>query len=540
MENPPAVKLLKQLMEIPSTSEEEQDIGKFLFSHLKSLNYNVDLIPIAPGSDRCNVYAYLGPNRKARTLLTSHMDTVPPHIPLRIEGDIIYGRGSCDDKGRLAAQIIALEELRAEGAVGDGDVSLLFVVGEEKGGPGMLAVNDMNLAWEAVIFGEPTESKLATGHKGHYVFELFATGIAAHSGYPEKGKSAIATLVSVLEELKSLELPVSELLGPSTFSCGKVEGGAAYNVLAAEAYALCGIRVAADLAEIERSVEDVVGKYEDVALKKSFGYPEVLLDHDMKGLDTMSVSFGTDVPRLKGTHKKYLYGPGSILDAHGENEQVSIRDLIECVAVYKRLVLEVLKAITSRYIYTVSHNWAHSTMADTEGRIKSSEAQSPCQEDPAPSQRSGLAPQPIIACGDIEEGIAAYQPGGFHPVYIGDLFDDRFKVLSKIGYGVYSTVWLVRDLRASSDNGSEVFRALKVLSATCYGQGNDSFEREILTHLREGDKSQMGYAYVCHLVDDFEHKAGNWVCTIQRQLNSPILFQETIEYYKSISPRPRS
>ncbi|KAM5341966.1 hypothetical protein ACJ41O_014997 [Fusarium nematophilum] len=461
MENPPAVKLLKQLMEIPSTSEEEQDIGKFLFSHLKSLNYNVDLIPIAPGSDRCNVYAYLGPNRKARTLLTSHMDTVPPHIPLRIEGDIIYGRGSCDDKGRLAAQIIALEELRAEGAVGDGDVSLLFVVGEEKGGPGMLAVNDMNLAWEAVIFGEPTESKLATGHKGHYVFELFATGIAAHSGYPEKGKSAIATLVSVLEELKSLELPVSELLGPSTFSCGKVEGGAAYNVLAAEAYALCGIRVAADLAEIERSVEDVVGKYEDVALKKSFGYPEVLLDHDMK--DTMSVSFGTDVPRLKGTHKKYLYGPGSILDAHGENEQVSIRDLIECVA-----------------------------------------------EDPAPSQRSGLAPQPIIACGDIEEGIAAYQPGGFHPVYIGDLFDDRFKVLSKIGYGVYSTVWLVRDLRASSDNGSEVFRALKVLSATCYGQGNDSFEREILTHLREGDKSQMGYAYVCHLVDDFEHKAGNW------------------------------
>ncbi|KAJ3544651.1 hypothetical protein NM208_g2932 [Fusarium decemcellulare] len=339
----PVVKLLKQLMAIPSTSEEEQKIGRFLFDYLKSLNYNVELVPINPDSDRCNVYAYLGPDRKARTLLTSHMDTVPPHIPLRIENDIIYGRGSCDDKGPLAAQIVAVEELRAEGAIQDGDVSLLFVVGEEKGGAGMFAVNDMNLSWETGIFGEPTESKLATGHKGHFIFELFASGTAAHSGYPDKGKSAIATLVSVLEELKSLELPESTLLGPSTFSCGKISGGVAYNVFAAEAYALCGVRVAADLPEIEKRVNDVVEKHGDVVLKKSFGYSETLLDHDIEGLDTTSVSFGTDVPRLKGNHKKYLYGPGSILDAHGENEQVAIPDLINCVKVYKQLVMKALK-----------------------------------------------------------------------------------------------------------------------------------------------------------------------------------------------------
>ncbi|RSL69055.1 hypothetical protein CEP53_002362 [Fusarium sp. AF-6] len=320
MEKAPVVQLLKQLMAIPSTSEEEQEIGRFLADYLKELNYNVELVPISPDSDRCNVYAYLGPDRKARTLLTSHMDTVPPHILLRIEGDVIYGRGSCDDKGPLAAQIMALEELRTEGAVKDGEVSLLFVVGEEKGGAGMFAVNDINLSWETAIFGEPTESKLATGHKGHFVFELFATGKAAHSGYPDKGKSAIATLVSVLEELRSLELPASEGLGPSTFSCGKISGGVAYNVFAAEAYALCGVRVAADLAEIEKRVAEVVDKYDDMVLKKSFGYPEVLLDHDIEGFETTSVSFGTDVPRLKGNHKKYLYGPGSILDAHGENE----------------------------------------------------------------------------------------------------------------------------------------------------------------------------------------------------------------------------
>ncbi|KAF4466155.1 Peptidase M20 [Fusarium albosuccineum] len=339
----PVVKLLKQLMAIPSTSEEEQEIGRFLYDYLKRLNYNVELVPISPDSDRCNVYAYLGPDRKARTLLTSHMDTVPPHIPLRIENDILYGRGSCDDKGPLAAQIVAVEELRAEGSIQDGDVSLLFVVGEEKGGAGMFAVNDMNLSWETGIFGEPTESKLATGHKGHFVFELFASGKAAHSGYPDKGKSAISTLVSVLEELKSLELPASSLLGPSTFSCGKISGGVAYNIFAAEAYALCAVRVAADLPEIEKRVNEVVGKYEDVLLKKSFGYSETLLDHDIEGLGTTSVSFGTDVPRLKGNHKKYLYGPGSILDAHGENEQVAIPDLINCVKVYKLLVMKALK-----------------------------------------------------------------------------------------------------------------------------------------------------------------------------------------------------
>jgi acetylornithine deacetylase/succinyl-diaminopimelate desuccinylase-like protein len=284
MANTPVVNLLQQLMEIPSISEEEQQIGLFLSKYLKSLNYTVELIPIAPESTRCNVYAYLGNERKARTCLTSHMDTVPPHIGFRIEGDIIYGRGSCDDKGPLAAQIVAVEELRAEGALKDGDASLLFVVGEEKGGPGMLAANDMNLSWEAIVFGEPTEGKLAIGHKGHFVFELFAKGFASHSGYPERGKNAATTLVTLLGELKALDLPSSELLGPTTFNLGKIHGGVAYNVLSAAAYALCGVRVAANLNEIEKMVAEVVAKYPDVTLKKSFGYPETYMDYEIEGL----------------------------------------------------------------------------------------------------------------------------------------------------------------------------------------------------------------------------------------------------------------
>ncbi|KAL3492783.1 serine/threonine protein kinase [Aspergillus germanicus] len=118
---------------------------------------------------------------------------------------------------------------------------------------------------------------------------------------------------------------------------------------------------------------------------------------------------------------------------------------------------------------------------------------------------------------NIEEGREVYRPGGFHPVYIGDIFNDRYKVLNKIGYGVYSTVWLVRDLKPSQPGPSNEFRAPKILSASCYdGSQAPIFEREILTHLRNGDRDQLGYNHVCHLLDDFEHSGpnGTHVCLV--------------------------
>lgn len=178
MPEAPVVSLLQSLIQVPSTSDHEQDIARWLDNHLSTLGYTVERLSIAPGSTRENVYAYLGSSRRVRACLTAHMDTVPPHIPLRVEGSTIYGRGACDDRGPMAAQICALEELRAEGAVREGEVGLLFVVGEEKGGPGMIAANDHDLKFEGVVFGEPTEGKLVVGHKGHLVFELVGEGKA--------------------------------------------------------------------------------------------------------------------------------------------------------------------------------------------------------------------------------------------------------------------------------------------------------------------------------------------------------------------------
>ncbi|KAI0169918.1 Zn-dependent exopeptidase [Hypoxylon sp. FL1284] len=342
----PVVRLLKSLMSIVSTSELEYDIGVFLEQHLRGLGYTVERIPVAPGSTRHNVYAYLGSARKTRVLITAHMDTVPPHIPLTIDGDIIRGRGSSDDLGPLAAQIVAAEELRSEGKVRpEGDIGLLFVVGEENGGHGMLAANGMGLTWESGIFAEPTESKLAKGHKGQVAFEVIANGVACHSGYPHLGKSATSALLNVLNDLSAATWPESDLLGPSTFNIGTLEGGEKHNIVAPSAKALCEVRMVSDLHEVEDKIREIVSKHPDVELKFVFEYPEALLDWEVDGFDAAPVSFGTDAPRLRDeicTHK-VVYGPGSILVAHGPDEYIRIPELIDSIAGYKKLALHFLE-----------------------------------------------------------------------------------------------------------------------------------------------------------------------------------------------------
>ncbi|OTB07900.1 hypothetical protein M426DRAFT_52758 [Hypoxylon sp. CI-4A] len=342
----PVVDLLKSLMSIVSTSELEHQIGVFLEHHLKALGYTVERIPIAPGSTRHNVYAYLGSKRQTRLLLTAHMDTVPPHIPMTIDGDIIRGRGSSDDLGPLAAQIVAAEELRKEGKVQEeGDIGLLFVVGEENGGHGMIAANDMGLVWESGIFAEPTENKLAKGHKGQVAFEVIAKGIACHSGYPHLGKSATSTLLAVLDDLSATTWPQSDLLGASTFNIGTLEGGEKHNIVAPSAKALCEVRMVSDLAGVKDKVAEVIARHPDVELRFVFEYPEALLDWEIDGFDAAPVSFGTDVPRLKDwcCSKRVLYGPGSILVAHGPDEYIRVPELIDSITGYKKLAIHFLR-----------------------------------------------------------------------------------------------------------------------------------------------------------------------------------------------------
>jgi acetylornithine deacetylase len=286
------------------------------------------------------------------------MDQVPPFIPYSFkEPNEIWGRGSVDVKSCVAVQTIALLDIiKSKDASDPPSVALLFVVGEEKGGEGMKYFSAHKPTnYSAVLFGEPTESKLATGHKGMLSFTLDIKGRAAHSGYPWLGLSATNVLVEALGELRKLEdkLPRSPKLGETTVNVGRIEGGVAANVVAEHASAEVAVRIAAGTPKAVEDLIDGAFKHIKAKTEKDGGefsvtysdraYGPVHLDTDLDGFKTIGVNYGTDVPNLDGDHKKYLYGPGSILVAHGPNEHLTTDDMEDAVVAYKKIITELLK-----------------------------------------------------------------------------------------------------------------------------------------------------------------------------------------------------
>lgn len=332
----------RELIEIESISGNEKAVGVYLKAYLEKLGYTVEwqVVPEKQGRERANLYAYKGKDRNTKILLTSHIDTVPPFFGYRIEGNRIYGRGSVDDKNCVAAMVTALEELYAEQAVQDGDVALLFVVEEEVGGPGMQYANE-NLgvtSWKSVIFGEPTEMKLGVGHKGIILFNYVVKGKAAHSGYPELGINANEILVKALARLLNTKLPDSKLLGESTINIGELAGGVAANVIPENASAFIAIRVAENTEAIVKIVNDIAADTEHLEVERLHSVDPQLLDYQVEGFDSIVLKYATDVPYLKGSFKRFLYGSGTIQVAHSDHEYVPVEELSDSVDGYKKLV----------------------------------------------------------------------------------------------------------------------------------------------------------------------------------------------------------
>jgi len=355
------VGLHKNLTTIESISLNELKVGQWLKSYLEDQGYSTEAQEVE--KDRYNILAWPGKNRNAKTLVTSHIDTVPPYYDYRIRKDgkktMISGRGSVDAKASVAAQIVATNELLASGKLSPDDVTLLYVVGEEIHGDGMRAANSLGLTPNTVIFGEPTEGKLASGHKGMLGFKIRALGKAAHSGYPWLGRSANEVLVKALAALMELgqNLPKSDKYGVTTINIGKMTGGVAANVVAKTAEAQIAVRIAEGTpAEIKKACLDAVNAAvsdykdgDDEVIEVEFtsaGYGPVSIDHDVSGFDSMVVNYGTDIPNFNVTdksQKRYLYGPGSILVAHSDHEIISLDDLEKAVEDYKTLILHSLK-----------------------------------------------------------------------------------------------------------------------------------------------------------------------------------------------------
>jgi acetylornithine deacetylase len=321
------VALTRALVDIDSTTGREGECGRFLAAYLRDRGYTVSEQPVSDG--RFNVFARLA--APPRIVFSTHFDCVPPFFPSREENGLVFGRGACDAKGILAAQVAAAERLRADG---ESRLGLLFVVGEERGSDGARVANEQPPdGVQYLVNGEPTDNRLGAATRGVLRVRLRASGRAAHSSFPERGESAIEKLIDALLMLRGLGLPEDPLLGRTHYTVGVIEGGVAPNVIPPHASAELLFRTVGE----GRDVRDLLRPLERlVSVEEILDMPAVRL-HTVPGHETAVFPFTTDVFFLDRWGRPLLVGPGSIHAAHTADEHLSADELFRAVELYVAL-----------------------------------------------------------------------------------------------------------------------------------------------------------------------------------------------------------
>lgn len=326
------VALAAELLAIQSSSGSEGPAVEFVSRWLVARGWNVELQEVTKG--RANVWA----TRKGKGVtLSTHLDTVPPYFPPREENGRLYGRGSSDAKGIAAAMLAAAERLAK---AGEHRVDLLFVVGEEAGSDGARAANRLSPTSKYLVNGEPTESRLASGAKGSQRVILRFRGKAAHSAYPELGKSAIEPMLELLPTINKLDLPTDKDLGATTVNIGTIRAGTAGNIIPELAEVELMFRLVGDVKPLKKSVEKWVG---DRAEIEYGSYIPAQKFETIPGFDVAPVAYTSDIPLLTKWGKPLMFGPGSIHVAHTAEEFIAVDELRAAVDAYERIVRALLK-----------------------------------------------------------------------------------------------------------------------------------------------------------------------------------------------------
>jgi acetylornithine deacetylase len=327
--------LTRRLIDIESITANEGAVGDFLCEELRRRGFESQKMAVE--GTRANVLATWPGHARPEIVFSTHMDTVPPFIASSEDDRNIRGRGACDAKGIIAAQILAAERLREAGVF----VGLLFLVGEERDSIGAKVANQQPMGARFMINGEPTENKLALASKGALHVELVAHGKMAHSAYPELGESAIDKLVEALHRLHEMKLPADADVGPCTKNVGSIQGGRAPNVISDFAKAGLFYRLVGPTDALRREITETVGTLAEVHFTRETPFLRL---RTLGGLPTMVAAFTTDIPSLSNWGEPLLLGPGSIHVAHTEGEFVEKKQLEEAVELYctmaKRLAAE--------------------------------------------------------------------------------------------------------------------------------------------------------------------------------------------------------
>ncbi|HUP59723.1 MAG TPA: M20/M25/M40 family metallo-hydrolase [Thermoanaerobaculia bacterium] len=334
------IAVARQLIDVPSPTENEFSVGELLDGTLSDLGFSTRRHEVTP--TRFNLYASAG--GRPRVVLNSHIDTVPPWFQSSEDDEYLYGRGACDTKGVIAAMLAAGERLLARNIR---DFAFLFVVGEETDSIGAKTANTelADLGSEYVVVGEPTESMFARASKGALTCTVRFEGVAAHSAYPELGDSAINRMVAAIAEINRTDWGSHEILGHATVNVGVVRGGTKPNIIPSEAECDMIFRLVTTPEDVQRRLELLLAEHGGTITLARGNPPQFMVVPE--GQPSRVVAFNTDVPWLGNLGKPLLFGPGSILDAHGANERIAKRDLLAAVETYEQMVVALLEGKVS-------------------------------------------------------------------------------------------------------------------------------------------------------------------------------------------------
>ena len=328
MEEKNIAKLTMDLVKIPSISGQEMEVGNFLKDMLAK-DFTVKTQKVG---NRINVFAFAG---RPKLLLTTHMDTVPGTLKIAEDSKFIYGRGSCDAKGAIAAMVSAAWDALESGL---NDFCLLFDVDEENEFEGIKkAIKMVNPGF--VVVGEPSSLKLVNGQKGLLQFDLSQKGKAAPASLPQTGSSAITKLLFDLTGIIRIKPPENKFLGKTTINIGKIIGGQAANVIPDYASAKIDVRTVSRNSEIKQLFRKAAinGK-----LKTELDFEPVFNDlYDLPkllGLKTRIASYFTEMYFWRKKANTVVFGPGDYRYAHSTFEKVSKRELLKAAENYLEII----------------------------------------------------------------------------------------------------------------------------------------------------------------------------------------------------------
>lgn len=305
---------LESFVRIPSTTGQERQAAHFLQTLLKERFSDAETTLIPVEGNRCNVRCVKG---SPSLTLTSHFDTVPGEVPIQRDDYRVVGRGACDAKGQIIAQLWGLSLAVEQGL---SDYCCHFVVGEETDGAGARTLLSHNPRTPYILNGEPTRNKFVSKCWGAADIVLRATGTARHSSLGTEN-SAIHALVRDLQRLMLVDAPTVSI------NVGKIHGGTAANVQAENASAVLCVRMS-DNADSALEVLHRTIKECELTVPSAPLLPITLFVPATETSSAIEVKFSSDCSvYAQAFDKVMLFGPGDIQYAHTSYEFISLDEL---------------------------------------------------------------------------------------------------------------------------------------------------------------------------------------------------------------------